>query len=780
MAADSALVSTATVFPFQGNNSEDKVVWMQSGASISASDFGWKASNLCLSASVAHHVPPGFAVSKALVARIARDQASPADLEALRSLCARLLRARNAELVVRSSSCVEGGGASSFAGLFQTVRNVRSFNELVAGVRACYRSAQSDQVELYSELRGVSIPGEHLGVIVQRQVSIGHSALVHIAEDGYLLEAYEGDFTERIRGLGVPEQVLLSRRGRQETLHERSQLPIWYLEELESVVRDVQRLISDRRVSARALLETGSVGRRLYVLQMNLTSLPSVMTRQPSKRSCTVGGSALQRRAQALGVKGAAMEYFRSVGLFEAPLLVFPPNCSVASIKSTLTSMPPGALTVRFSRGENLGLPRTFVTGRDQVVPWISSTRKKGWAAIVHPYLEVRSSFELLLTKESMLLEHVPGMWESDNVLDPDVVYIHGAQAYAWRCTRPRTARFAQPDGWRDLTVSPKRISDLRCWGERLSVLREVLRQGFGEALPLNFHFVEDTKRHWYFLNIRRGFDLDMPLLLGRAPHIVREASDLESWDHQSPILVRFSNSRGAEKEVLSIAEHLPQRDFPLLIDFGLLSHPAMLLREFGFRLVPTYLSLSKRWTESTYENASWSLDHGNDPIRLMIAERPVYADRDVMIVKDRDPIVEGHLLVVAKGEAEGFAQGDLARRIESILRGRASPLIRQGKWFFVERGRARSCTSGPSLNQAHGHLLPTGRFGKHALAGIVAQLGAVSCDSLGEALQDVRNAEGEYVLLVGPNGESFLKLLPQGCALGRHHIRMLLSAHAL
>src|SRR4028118_916620 len=57
------------------------ILWIAAGAPIASADFGWKASNLCLSPEIATRTPPGFALSKTLVAKIAQSRASMSDLE---------------------------------------------------------------------------------------------------------------------------------------------------------------------------------------------------------------------------------------------------------------------------------------------------------------------------------------------------------------------------------------------------------------------------------------------------------------------------------------------------------------------------------------------------------------------------------------------------------------------------------------------------------------------------------------------------------------------------
>jgi diadenosine tetraphosphate (Ap4A) HIT family hydrolase len=625
------------------------------------------------------------------------------------------------------------------------------------------------------------MPDEHMGVLVQQQIQpIRHSALIQVAKDGYLFEAYDGELSERIQGRGLPEHVIRFHNGHTEVFRVDEHLSEHFLDDLRQIAQALQRFILNYTNPVEAVLETATDDEGLYVLQLNLVGVTHALSlRQPSLHF-DVRATVLEASEPSLGAKGAAMQYFHDVGLFDLPICVFPPGTDISTLAREVSrTLPSGSgYTVRFSRSAEIGLPRGFKPDLGALINWVTASRKGEWATIVHPHIDVRRSFEILLTDDAVLLEHIPGMWESDNTLDPDVLILDNAQGRAWRCTQTRPARFAYPDGWREETASPISVVRIKQWSERLASILDVLRRDFKAALPLNFHFVEDNDRRWYFLNVRRGFALDMPAVAQRPPHVVREAADLDHWDRQAPILLQFTSTRGAETRVLSIAERLPHRHgFPLLIDFGLLSHPAMILRELGFSLVPTYLHFGKRLLSPSYDRHQWSIDRGDDPLSRIRREPTIYADTHLRVVFDRAPVVENHFLVVGEASAESFADSSASEGLEILLSGKLSRLFLPGKWIFVERGRARFCTSGFTNIHAHGHLFPADSFDERSVTDLAARLDAVSYRSLKEALRDARRAAGEYVLLVSPTGEAYLSVVPDGRFLDKQLIRKFFMA---
>jgi pyruvate,water dikinase len=73
-------------------------------------------------------------------------------------------------LVVRSSASVEDGGRASFAGLFHSCLNLRSFEQVARAVERCRASVTEPAVVEYCRKQGIDPRSVHMDVIVQRMV----------------------------------------------------------------------------------------------------------------------------------------------------------------------------------------------------------------------------------------------------------------------------------------------------------------------------------------------------------------------------------------------------------------------------------------------------------------------------------------------------------------------------------------------------------------------------------------------------------------------------------
>jgi diadenosine tetraphosphate (Ap4A) HIT family hydrolase len=753
---------------------ERTIAWLGHEGGIEPEWFGWKAANLCRWATVLVRAPQAFVISRTLLSRVATGTATESERAVLHEAWTTLLAAiGDASVIIRSSSFLEHAGINSFAGLFVTVPDVTSFEGLLDAIKQCHTSAHTPNAQRYASLRATPIPDEHMAAIVQRKIQIRYAALVQVTESGYLIEAYDGDLSQRIRGSSLPQDVISFRNGQTTILRASNLLPRTFFHELREICKDLRHALAKTSLITECLLEVGSDGNQLYVLQLSpIRNHGALSIREPSL-PLDVRGTALETETQALGIKGAAMKYFRDSGLFELPLWVFAPGTPIEEIRAQLSASA-GAheYTIRYSHTGDLGLPRSFRPDVAAVIQWILETRTKEWATIVHPHVDARHSFEMLLTGDSVLLEHITGLWESENSLDPDVMMIRDESVRVWVAGGTKNARFAYPEGLTEETIPPTSLFQIRRWIEQIGPIAERLRLDLAAAMPLNIHFIEDTERRWFFLNIRRGFGLENVAIAQGEPHVVESVSDLQLWDRHSPILLRFRTQRGNENRVVEIAEKLlHHQDTPILIDFGLLSHPALILRELGFTVVPTYLHAGNRLLSPSYQTYEWPLDRDHEPISRIRHERPAYEDKWVRVVPDRDPIVPGHLLVVAEEDTKSFADSGAMKSIQLLLQG-SCQLVATGPWLFVERGRARFCTSGFTAIHAHGHLLPAAQFTDAAADLFAASIGATRYSSIEEAFRAARRVTGEYILAANSTGHAFVCAVPTGATFEKRQIR--------
>ncbi|HXH40680.1 MAG TPA: HIT domain-containing protein [Thermoanaerobaculia bacterium] len=126
--------------------------------------------------------------------------------------------------------------------------------------------------------------------------------------------------------------------------------------------------------------------------------------------------------------------------------------------------------------------------------------------------------------------------------------------------------------------------------------------------------------------------------------------------------------------------------------------------------------------------------------VPLRILEEPrIYEDALFFVVKDIEPVVEGHFLLISKTYLQCLADAPRGS-VSEFLAAAPVDLGISPAWIF-ERGRASFCTS-VGAPFAHAHLIPA-VFGSR----VRFQAAGNQYSDLERALDAVRQLAGEYLL---------------------------------
>ena len=117
-------------------------------------------------------------------------------------------------VVVRSSATVEDSSRASFAGVFESVTNVGSFDELIKAIERVFRSTESERVKGY--MKRLGIEGDvKMAVVVQRQINPKLSGVLFTRSpnepDMALVEFVKGSPEKLVSGEASGQHLLLPR-----------------------------------------------------------------------------------------------------------------------------------------------------------------------------------------------------------------------------------------------------------------------------------------------------------------------------------------------------------------------------------------------------------------------------------------------------------------------------------------------------------------------------------------------------------------------------------------
>lgn len=587
--------------------------------SVTAERFGLKAAVLSqIERRRLASVPPGWCVV------LNRRGVEQHDLSRALDNAWNRLASIDSPLVVRSSASVEDSPNALFAGRFKSVSNVQSRHALHVAVEEVRESA--DGVAVNDYIRSLDLPqGQiRMSVLIQRQIVAKFAGTAQTksparyADFDMYVEFRDGPSGPQLAGDEIPAAYGLNwtdATGFDSThllgpeYHSRDIakfLPLVF----DTCKRVAQSLGSEQEI------EWVWDGDEVWIVQARSWSFPSatpVSSPIPQARFPVAGeGTTRTPELKSLpnsriwGLKGAAEAYFTDKLHCGAPngTLILPYD-EVGQINRLLSGRVegPDGTTIRFSFRAEVGIPRIFVPpGGDVVSTFLEKRERPEWMGIVSDYMYIQSSFEAYISASSLLVEHIPGNWETENQLLPDLFLFTRERCEVYRVTDYRMAKIEAPGNGSSHNILRQKIAPLApdkasSWARRFVEYFRKIQADMRIDLPLNVHFISDPMDNFYFLNIRPTRNIDVSQHRDTSKGYksnrmfrVESRDDVDSWDHVTKIVVDAVADRGDEERIAGVARALRNAGATTVYcRFGLLSHPAIVLRECGLEVVPLH-----------------------------------------------------------------------------------------------------------------------------------------------------------------------------------------------
>lgn len=586
---------------------EREILGLTEQRSLDPKVFGEKASHINDMALLGVPRPKTFFIGKNAVFELVKKETHSVLFEKLKSYCDILLQQPfPVRLILRSSSVLEDNINQQLSGFFTSIGDIVSIDDLISGLLESYHYATSERVKKYCHEKGIKYIDNHLAVIVQAFIDFEYSGLVKASNKSILFEMYKGSLGDPISGGTVPMTYVLEPDTG--SLHSLNHLQP-FDKKLPALIRDnhIEQIISKllKHYHKDILLEVGFSKGKVLVLQVREYEHQGDLYIELAESR-----NEFIPRATEYGLKAAAMLLFKETGLFPGYLLIIPPKTRkiesyIAEIRENLSLFSSG-ITVRFSYKEENSLPRFFIKTVEELSQVLLKERRLHWTTIIYPYISIYHSFELYIKKGIRLLEHIPGIWESDNKLEPDVVEINhsGTHILLWNGIRDAKLYFPENIETRGFgKVEPSWL--LEVTKKALEVSGKVFQD---IKIPIIIHFCIDNNGLMHFFNVRKSKMMyDVPKITSPI-HLVQDVLDMHTWNGSSSLLLDISTKRGHEHNLMDLINLIPKNKNDIFITSGVLSHPAMFLRENGITTYPSYLlqphhnNILNKYEEFRYE----------------------------------------------------------------------------------------------------------------------------------------------------------------------------------
>lgn len=647
-------------------------------------------------------------------------------------------------VVVRSSAECEDEENALYPGVFQSYSNIHDLQSLFEAIQCCVVSAMSPNATAYSAAVGASDKLQFFTVLVQLELEAEYAgvAFTRIPIPGQtgetmITQVACGSNHFLVKGHGKSNTYTLEEENSGITYKCIQQMFALDKQLEQKIITRLTRLLSAIKHVFRFQLdvEWGYADDKIFVFQARYLKIND-------------GSYYFDRKIHALsedreqGLKYQAMKFFQKNGFFPKEALFFPQKATVGQIRRGFCSFENQTpFTVRFSHKKDLGLPRLFSNNRNDAIRALLCNKRESWATIAYPSITVRESFEIYMDAEKTILERVPGMWESDSRLAADVMLLKGNTAKMWLVNSVREAKYEDCNGIYREAVQP--VGFLEAYAHFASLSDDIkrLRRIFRKDYPINIHFVYDGER-FYYLNCRASKKIDWIIQDTENLFVVQDLSDCKNWDGKTAILFGPVLSRGEEQSVISFVPFLKEANVPVFVEFGILSHPAIMLREFGINVIPLYMKHTFFQIDHRDDTLGGNMNIQENPFLTRICfEEQIIENELFSVVRDAEPIVADHFLFYTKAVHPSIADSPYDKAIELI---EAFVQMVGKPYAYFERGRASFCTSMNGVQHGHGHLVP--KFTAD-MSGLFP-FGPVQCfENLYLAYEACSKSNGQYLL---------------------------------
>lgn len=555
--------------------------------------FGNKANILSYAAKYGESVLPGFCVTFDANKDFG-NQLKSLSFEIEQSYWNLVEKYEVCQLIVRSSVDLEDGEDALFPGIFHSISGVKNLSDLFQAIQNCYNSIYAPIVDCYSRMNESNHHFRYFTALIQIELcsQYGGLAATYIPVASYtkagimLVSLTQGNNRNLVKGIGPESTYSLSMFEGRLSVRRITGNSCIHQEKLMNIFQDLYCILSRLRKKMHQELEIewGYAHGKVYIFQIRFFKLRCEENAHIGQEIKTFTLDKMQ------GFKYQAMRFFQKQGLFPLKTIFYPKQVSAEeAAKDLLTQNLPSPITVRFSEKSEIGLPRFFASNKKIAADYVRNAKRPNWSVIVYSSITVRKSYELYIDRDMFALEYVPGMWESDSSLAADTVTLERDRACFWLVKQERNARYENENGVYIDQVPPTSLSQMRVeLSQRIPTFQK-LQKIFSQDLPLNFHFVSDGKQD-YFLNCRRTCRVLFENRFGGSVQLIEDVDDCKHWDGKSSILFRPKLFRGEELLLLRFVPFLRSVSVPIFVEFGILSHPAIMLREFGISIMPYFL----------------------------------------------------------------------------------------------------------------------------------------------------------------------------------------------
>ena len=288
-----------------------------------------------------------------------------------------------------------------------------------------------------------------------------------------------------------------------------------------------------------------------------------------------------------IGSKAKSLMSLADIGLFEDNLLIVSENLEKEELVSRLEKAgfkDSDEFSVRTSHPDiKVHTPRKGCTGFSQVYDFYHTTKGQGYTFVIHTFQHGRYGGVVSLINDELTMEITEGDWNIDYAINTDTAIFADGVCTWYLYKEQRRVPYIVGSEVKEKSTDPISEKDAKSIFKEVVKKIDKLKQLLsGDYNSLELLITDDFKIKPLEL---RNIDINgdgMKDIEGAGIFEIVVPADLRKWDRKTPLLISIPTSVDRADGLMSVIKEIKDHTDFVYISYGVLSHPAILLREAG------------------------------------------------------------------------------------------------------------------------------------------------------------------------------------------------------
>ncbi len=291
-----------------------------------------------------------------------------------------------------------------------------------------------------------------------------------------------------------------------------------------------------------------------------------------------------------IGIKAYTLKLLKEKGIFKENLYISPSLPSKEKFIKDLENSgfeDGDELSCRFSHPtKTIHLPRTIANSFDKAYEFYLKNIRKDLTILIHNLMHAKYAGTISKIKEGLLLEFIEGDWNADYSLNMDSAIFGEGESIWYLYQKERKVPYVVEGCVKYKTIYPVK-DDLakkifRNFLPKINIVRGILSDSYnslellidedGSFYPLKLLNIEHLSKNVVFEKVEDFYEIKTPY-------------DLKKWDKRTKLLISIPANFDKADALIKVISKVKKYTDSVYISYGILSHPAILMREAGLKV---------------------------------------------------------------------------------------------------------------------------------------------------------------------------------------------------